>query len=50
MICARKLHVVHVDRREHSSTFGERYVDRFECVGLHVPLVELGVECIEVGL
>jgi hypothetical protein len=42
MIRAGKLHVVHVDRRAHSCTYGERNVDRFECVRLHAPLEEPG--------
>jgi hypothetical protein len=50
MVRAGKLHVVHVDRRAHSSTCGERYVKRFECVGLHAPLLEPGLDCVEVGL
>jgi hypothetical protein len=50
MIRARKLHVFHVVRRAHSSTCGERYMNRFECVGLHAPLVEPGLDCVEVGL
>jgi hypothetical protein len=50
MARAGKLHVVHVDRRAHSSTCGERYVKRFECIGLHAPLLEPGLDCIEVGL
>jgi hypothetical protein len=45
-----KLHVVHVDRRAHSSTCCERNADPFECVGLHAPLVEPGLDCVEVGL
>jgi hypothetical protein len=47
MIRAGKLHVVHVDRRAHSSTCGERNVDRFQCVGLHAPLVEPGLDFVE---
>jgi hypothetical protein len=50
MVRAGKLHVVHVDRRAHSSTCGERYVKRFECVGLHAPLLEPGLDCVEVRL
>jgi hypothetical protein len=50
MILAGKLHIVHVDRRAHSSTCGEGNVDRFECVGLHAPLVEPDLDCVEVGL
>jgi hypothetical protein len=50
MVHAGKLHVIHVDSRAHSSTCGERYVKRFECVGLHAPLLEPGLDCIEVGL
>jgi hypothetical protein len=50
MVRAGKLHVVHVDRRANSSTCGERYVKRFECVGLHAPLLEPGLDCVEVGL
>jgi hypothetical protein len=50
MIRAGKLHVVHVNRRAHSSTCGERYVNRFKCFGLHVPLVEPGLDCVDVGL
>jgi hypothetical protein len=34
MVHAGKLHVFHVDRRAYSNTCGERYVKRFECVGL----------------
>jgi hypothetical protein len=50
MIRAGKLHVVHEDRRAQSSTCGERNVDGFECVGLHAPLEEPGLYCVEVGL
>jgi hypothetical protein len=50
MVRAGKLHVVHVDKRAHSSTCGERYAKRFECVGLHEPLLETGLDCVEVGL
>jgi hypothetical protein len=50
MIRAGKLHVVHVDRRAHSSACGERYVNRFECVGLHEPFVESDLDYVEVGL
>jgi hypothetical protein len=50
MIRAGKLHVVHVDRSAHSCTCCERNVDRFECVGLHAPLVEPSLDCVEVGL
>jgi hypothetical protein len=50
MILAGKLHIVHVDRWAHSCTCCERNVDLFEGVGLHAPLVEPGVECVEVGL
>jgi hypothetical protein len=50
MVRAGKLHVVHVDRRSHSSTCGERYVKQFECVGLHVPLLEPGLDCVEMDL
>jgi hypothetical protein len=39
-----------VDRRAHSSTCGERYVNRFQCIGLHAPLVEPDLDCVEVGL
>jgi hypothetical protein len=46
MVHAGKLHVVHVDRRAHSSTCGERNVDRIECVGLHARLVEPGLDCV----
>jgi hypothetical protein len=49
MVRAGKLHV-HVGRRAYSSTCGERYVKRFECVGLHAPLVEPGLDCVVVGL
>jgi hypothetical protein len=45
-----KLHIVHVDRRAHSSTFGERYMKRFECVGLHALILEPGLDCVEVDL
>jgi hypothetical protein len=48
MIRTGKLHVVHVDRRAHSCTCCERNVDRFECVGLHAPFVEPGLNCVEV--
>jgi hypothetical protein len=47
---AGKLHVVHLDRRAHSSTCAERYMKRFECVDLHAPLLEPGLDCVEVGL
>jgi hypothetical protein len=50
MMRTGKLHVVHVDRRAYSSTCGERYVKRFKCVGLHAPLLEPGLDCVEVGL
>jgi hypothetical protein len=50
MIRGGKLHVVHVDRRAHSCTCCERNVDRLECVGLHAPLVEPGLDCVAVGL
>jgi hypothetical protein len=50
MVRAGKLHVVHVDWREHFSTCGERYVKRFECVGMHAPLLEPGLDCVGVGL
>jgi hypothetical protein len=50
MVHAGKLHVVHVDRRAHSSTCGERYMKQFECVGLHAPPLEPGLDCVEVGL
>jgi hypothetical protein len=50
MIRTGKLHIVHVDRRAHSSTCGERCVKRFECVGLHAPLLEPGLDCVEFGL
>jgi hypothetical protein len=48
MIRAGKLHVVYLDRRAHSCTCCECSVDRFECVGLHAPLVEPGLDCVEV--
>jgi hypothetical protein len=50
MVRAGKLHVVHVDRRAHSSTYGERYVKQSKCVGLHAPLLVPGLDCFEVGL
>jgi hypothetical protein len=50
MIRAVKLHIAHVDRRAHSCMCCERNVDRFECVGLHAPLVKPGLDCVEVGL
>jgi hypothetical protein len=50
MVRTGTLHVVHVDRRAHFSTSGERYVKRFECVDLHAPLLEPGLDCVEVGL
>jgi hypothetical protein len=50
MVRAGRLHVVHVDRRAHSSTCDERYVKRFECVGLRAPLLEPGFHWVEVGL
>jgi hypothetical protein len=43
MVRAGKLHV-HVDRRAHSITCDEHYVKRFECVGLHAPLLEPGLD------
>jgi hypothetical protein len=49
MIRTGKLHVVHVDRRAHSNTCGERKVDQFGCVGLHAPLVEPGLDCVVGG-
>jgi hypothetical protein len=50
MVRTGKLHIVHVDRTAHSSMCGERYVKRFECVGLHAPLLEPGLDCVELGL
>jgi hypothetical protein len=50
MIRAGKLHIVPVDSRAYSSACGERNVDRFECVGLHAPRVETGLDYVEVGL
>jgi hypothetical protein len=49
LIRTGKLHVVHVGRWAHSCTCCERN-DRFECVGLDAPLVEPGLDCVEVGL
>jgi hypothetical protein len=50
MALAGKLHIVHIDRRARAAACGERYVDRFEGVGLHSPFLEPDLDCEEMGL
>jgi hypothetical protein len=50
MVLAGKLHIVHMDGRARAALCGERYVDRFEGVGLHSPFLEPGLDCEEMGL
>jgi hypothetical protein len=50
MVFAGKLHNVHMDGRAHAAACGERYVNRFECVGLHSPFLEPDLDCEEMGL
>jgi hypothetical protein len=46
MVLAGKLYIVHMDGRARAAACGERYVDRFEGVGLHSPFFY----CEEMGL
>jgi hypothetical protein len=41
------LHIVHMDGRARAAACGERYVDRFEGVGLHSPFLEPDLDCEE---
>jgi hypothetical protein len=50
MVLAGMLHIVHRDGRAHAAACGERYVDRFEGVGLHSPFLEPDLDCEEMGL
>jgi hypothetical protein len=49
VVLAGKLHIVHMDRRERAAACGERYVDRFEGVGLRSPFFEPDLDCDEMG-
>jgi hypothetical protein len=49
MVLAGKLYIVHVDGRVRAAACGERYVDRFEGVGLHSLILEPDLECEETG-
>jgi hypothetical protein len=40
MVLAVKLYIVHMDGRARAAACGERYVDRFEGVGLYSPFLE----------
>jgi hypothetical protein len=44
------LHNNHMDGGARASACGERYMDRFEGVGLHSPFLELDLDCEEMGL
>jgi hypothetical protein len=50
MFLAGKLHIVHMDGRARAAACGERYVDRFEGVGLHSPFLEPVLDWEEMGL
>jgi hypothetical protein len=50
MVLARKLHIIHMDGRARAAECGERYVDRFEGVGLHSPLLEPDLDCEDIQL
>jgi hypothetical protein len=50
MVLAGKLHIVHMDGRARAAACGERYVGRFEGVGLHSPFLEPDLDCEEMGL
>jgi hypothetical protein len=44
MVLAEKLHIIHMDGKARAAACGERYVDRFEGVGLHSPLLEMHLD------
>jgi hypothetical protein len=48
MVLAGKLHIVRMDGRARSTECGERYVNRFEDVGLHSPFLEPDSDCAEI--
>jgi hypothetical protein len=50
MVLAGKLQIVHMDGRARAAACGERYVGRFEGVGLHSPFLEPDLDCEEMGL
>jgi hypothetical protein len=50
VVLAVKLYSVHMDGRSRAAACGERYVDRFEGVGLHSPFLELELDCEKMGL
>jgi hypothetical protein len=50
MVLAGKLHIVYMDGKARAAACGERYVDRFEGIGLHSPFLEPDLDCEEMGL
>jgi hypothetical protein len=50
VVLAGKLYIVHMDGRARAAACGERYVDRFESVGLHSPFLEPELDCEKMGL
>jgi hypothetical protein len=50
MVLAGKLHIIHMDGRARAPACGECYMDRFQGVGLHSPLLEPDLDSEEMGL
>jgi hypothetical protein len=50
MFLAGKLHIVHMDGRARAAACCERYLNRFEGIGLHSPFLEPDLDCEKMDL
>jgi hypothetical protein len=49
MVLAGKLHIIRMDGRARAAACGARYVEGFEGVGLHSPLLKPDLDSEEMG-